>query len=65
MSPLSNASRHLSLTLALLKPDITSMPFTLESVRRTIINNHYLVLRSSIIQKMPRAQAEAFYEEHR
>ena len=64
MSPLPIANRHLSLTLALLKPDITSMPFTLEEVRRTIIDNRFLVLRSNIIQKMTRAKAEAFYEEH-
>lgn len=57
--------RSLSLTLALLKPDITNMPYTLHQVRHMILKEGFIVLRSNIIPKMKRAQAEAFYEEHR
>lgn len=65
MSPHLSAYRHLSLTLALIKPDITSMPFTLQQVRQAILDQGFLVIRSNIIGKMSRSQAEAFYEEHR
>merc|ERR1719361_3261703 len=57
--------RHLSLALALLKPDITNMPYTLHQVRQMILKEGFIVLRSNIIPKMKRAEAEAFYEEHR
>lgn len=61
----SSGYRSLSLTLALLKPDITNMPYTLHQVRQMILKEGFIVLRSNIIPKMKRAQAEAFYEEHR
>ena len=56
--------RYLSLTLALLKPDITSMPYTLMQARQLILNEGFIVLRTNIIPKMKRSQAESFYEEH-
>jgi len=56
--------RHLSLTLALLKPDITSMPYTLQQARHLILNTGFIVIRSNIITKMKRDQAESFYQEH-
>jgi len=64
MLPKFSSCRYLSLTLALLKPDITNMPYTLEQVRQMILKEGFIVLRSNIIPKMKRAQAEAFYEEH-
>ena len=59
-----NGLRHLSLTLALLKPDITNMPYTLQQARQLILNKGFIVIRSNIITKMKRDQAESFYQEH-
>ena len=59
-----NGLRHLSLTLALLKPDITNMPYTLQQARQLILNTGFIVIRSNIITKMKRDQAESFYQEH-
>ena len=56
--------RHLSLTLALLKPDITKMPYSLQHVRQMIIEKGFVIVKSNIISKMSRCKAEAFYEEH-
>ena len=64
MSSQLNGFRHLSLTLALLKPDITSMPYTLGHVRQLILDEGFIVLRSNLIPKMKRKQAESFYQEH-
>lgn len=60
-----NGSRHLNLTLALLKPDITRMPYSLEQVRQLILKQGFIAIRSNIIPKMSRTQAEEFYEEHK
>lgn len=65
MSPQFGSYRYLSLTLGLLKPDITNMTYTLHQVRQMILQKGFIVLRSNIIPKMTRTQAEAFYEEHR
>ena len=64
MTPQLKEFRHLSLTLALLKPDITNMPYTLMQARQLILNEGFIVLRSNIIPKMKRDLAESFYKEH-
>lgn len=64
MLPQFNGCRHLNLTLALLKPDITRMPYSLEQVRQLILKQGFIAIRSNIIPKMSRSQAEDFYKEH-
>jgi len=55
---------ELQLTLAILKPDITRVPFNLASVRQMIVDRGFLVVRSRSID-LSRAEAERFYGEHR
>ena len=54
----------LSLTLAVLKPDLVLHPMHLAAVRRAIVENKFWVVRSNLLT-LGRDQAEAFYAEHK
>ena len=54
---------YYQLTLAILKPDITRVPFNLAAVRQMILERDFLVVRSKFID-LTRADAERFYAEH-
>ena len=53
----------LSLTLAVLKPDLVLHPLHLAAVRRAIVENKFWVVRSSLVT-LTKEQAGAFYAEH-
>jgi len=53
----------LSLTLAVLKPDLVLHPMHLAAVRRAIVESKFWVVRSSLVT-LGKEQAEAFYAEH-
>ena len=53
----------LSLTLAILKPDLVLHPLHLAAVRRTIVESKFWVVRSSLIT-LSKEQAGDFYAEH-
>lgn len=53
----------MQLTLAILKPDLVQHPPNLRKVRKLIIDNGFLVVRSKIIH-LPVSKAEQFYQEH-
>lgn len=55
--------RNLQLTLAILKPDLVSMPLHLEHVRSVILRNNFFILQSQVLN-MSRSKAEEFYAEH-
>ena len=54
---------ELQLTLAILKPDITRVPFNLAAVRQMIVDRQFVVVRSRFVD-LSRADAERFYAEH-
>ena len=54
----------LSLTLAVLKPDLVLHPMHLAAVRNAIVENKFWVVRSNLLT-LGRDQAEAFYAEHK
>ena len=53
----------LSLTLAVLKPDLVLHPMHLAAVRRSIVESKFWVVRSSLLT-LTKEQAGAFYAEH-
>ena len=53
----------LQLTLAILKPDITRVPFNLAAVRQMIIDRNFIVVRSKFVD-LQRSDVERFYQEH-
>ena len=53
----------LSLTLAVLKPDLVLHPMHLSAVRRAIVESKFWVVRSSLVT-LTKEQAGAFYAEH-
>jgi len=53
----------LSLTLAVLKPDLVLHPMHLAAVRRSIVESKFWVVRSALIT-LSKEQAGAFYAEH-
>lgn len=55
---------RLELTLALIKPDATSSPHVVQSIRDIILNNGFYVIRSRHC-KLTLAEAQAFYYAHR
>lgn len=57
------ASKSLQLTLAIIKPDVTRIPYAVSFIRNTILNNSFFVVRSRVMN-MSRSDAEAFYAEH-
>lgn len=54
---------RLQLTLAILKPDLTKMPYSLEHVRSMILAKDFVVIRS-LLTKMSVQRAQQFYAEH-
>jgi len=54
---------NLQLTLAILKPDITRVPFNLINVRQMILDREFMVVRSKSLE-LSRSDAERFYSEH-
>ena len=56
-------SRSLQLTLAILKPDLTARPYTVEHVRSAILQNGFIAVRSQQVQ-LSREKVEQFYQEH-
>jgi len=56
--------RKMQLTLAILKPDVTALPFHVLHARERILRAGFLVLASAEV-RLSRRRAEAFYEEHR
>jgi len=63
MKPCKLSVANFQLTLAILKPDITRVPFNLAAVRQMILDRDFLVVRSKFID-LTRADAERFYAEH-
>lgn len=63
MKPCKLSVANFQLTLAILKPDITRVPFNLAAVRQMIVERDFLVVRSKFID-LTRADAERFYAEH-
>ena len=53
----------LQLTLAILKPDITRVPFNLAAVRQMIIDRKFMIVRSKFVD-LTRSDVERFYQEH-
>ena len=53
----------LSLTLAVLKPDLVLHPMHLAAVRRAILESKFWVVRSALVT-LSKDQAGAFYAEH-
>lgn len=53
----------LSLTLAILKPDLVLHPRNLALVRRAIVDHQFWVVRSDLV-RLTRRQASEFYSEH-
>ena len=58
-------ARGLQVTLALLKPDITPMPYSVNRIQDMILEHDFLVVRSKIYPRLPRSRVEDFYGEHR
>ncbi len=56
-------TKRLQLTLAILKPDVTPMLFSVSDIRQNILDAGFLVVRTSTV-RMSRARAEEFYSEH-
>ena len=61
---MSAAPRNLQLTLALLKPDITPMVYSVHKIQDLILDHKFLVIRSKVFPRLPRARVEQFYGEH-
>ena len=57
-------SSKLQLTLAILKPDITRVPFNLAKVRSMILERNFIVVRSRF-SDLSRNDVERFYAEHK
>nr|CAG4649816.1 EOG090X0HUX [Scapholeberis mucronata] len=53
----------LQLTLAIIKPDVVRVPFVLQEIRETILQNGFYVIQSGEFT-LSRQQAENFYSEH-
>jgi len=60
---MTSSSSKLQLTLAILKPDITRVPFNLAEVRQMILDRNFLVVRSKF-EDLSRRRVEQFYAEH-
>ncbi|XP_050522140.1 nucleoside diphosphate kinase 6-like [Daktulosphaira vitifoliae] len=57
-------TNRLQLTLAIIKPHVVSYPFSLNDIRRIIIENEFYVIRS-VRQTLSKKQVEQFYDEHK
>ncbi|KAK6180009.1 hypothetical protein SNE40_012234 [Patella caerulea] len=57
------AKRQLQLTLAILKPDVTSRPHIVQEIRNMILENNFYFIRSQNLQ-MSQHQIRTFYKEH-
>lgn len=57
-------STPLTLTLAILKPDLMLHPRNLKQVHQRILEHNFLVVRSKVVQ-LSSQQAEQFYLEHK
>lgn len=55
---------HLQLTLALLKPDITPMSYSVHKIQDMIIENDFLVVRSKVFPRLTKSRVRQFYAEH-
>ncbi|XP_047492376.1 nucleoside diphosphate kinase 6-like isoform X1 [Penaeus chinensis] len=53
----------LQLTLALLKPDVTRVPYVLQAIRSKILSEEFLVVRHKEV-RLSRQETEKFYGEH-
>eukprot|EP00095_Tigriopus_kingsejongensis_P001317 maker-scaffold249_size238305-snap-gene-0.14 protein:Tk01317 transcript:maker-scaffold249_size238305-snap-gene-0.14-mRNA-1 annotation:"hypothetical protein LOTGIDRAFT_112601" len=63
MPDLTLASLLLQLTLAIIKPDISRMTFSVLKIREMMLDHQFLVVRTKKMA-MTRPQAEQFYGEH-
>lgn len=57
-------ARRLQLTLALLKPDVTRVPYVVKAIRKAVIDEDFLVVRHKQVQ-LCRQDTEEFYKEHK
>ena len=53
----------LKLTLAIFKPDLTLRPYSLEHVRRLLIQNNFIAIKSKK-EHLSKSKVQAFYKEH-
>jgi len=56
-------NKRLQLTLAILKPDLTSRPYSVEHVRHLILKNNFIAIKSKQ-EHLSREKVEEFYQEH-
>ena len=59
---MTNSSK-LQLTLAILKPDLTLRPFSVEHVRSTLLQNNFIAIKSKQ-EHLSSAKIKDFYREH-
>lgn len=52
------------MTLAILKPDLTQRPFSVEHVRELLLKNKFIAIQTKH-ERLSRAKVEEFYKEHR
>ncbi|XKL69636.1 hypothetical protein PGB90_007405 [Kerria lacca] len=62
--PIITASSCLELTLAMIKPHATKVPYIVKGVQNIIISNDFYIVRSKQMTISPDL-AEAFYKEHK
>lgn len=55
---------RLQLTLALLKPDVTRVPYVVQAIRNKIIQEEFIVVRHKEV-RLQREKTEEFYREHK
>ncbi|CAB4068632.1 ndk [Lepeophtheirus salmonis] len=56
-------TKTISLTLAIIKPDIAKIPYIVQSIRHRILDSGFVVLRSASF-KVPTNDVRRFYSEH-
>ncbi|XP_077867743.1 nucleoside diphosphate kinase 6-like [Saccoglossus kowalevskii] len=64
MGAVHRAKNTLQLTLAVIKPDVVAHPFKVQEIKKVILENNFLFIRSKVL-KWTKYDAERFYAEHK